>query len=244
MSKTNLSAEKQDFPGNLHEMATLVFTETSLDDILDIAVRLGNATLDSAEGVSVTLAREGRMTTAAYTDDRTRVLDYAQYDSRDGPCLDALKESIEITTSLAADERWPEFSAKAESEGIHGVLSMPIKAGSRTVGSLNIYSEKASKFSSDQVDLGRLFAEQASTVIANAQAYFDTAETNTQLKQALLTREIIGQAKGILMEREKVGSDEAFSMLRKASQHTNTKLRDIAQQIVDSVDEPNGGSEG
>jgi AmiR/NasT family two-component response regulator len=103
------------------------------------------------------------------------------------------------------------------------------------LGSLNLYSKRVHGFGEASIAMGNLFSEQAAVALANAKTHASALQLTENLQEALKTREIIGEAKGILMVREDVNEDEAFQMLRRASQTTNMKLRDIAQELVDKV---------
>jgi AmiR/NasT family two-component response regulator len=105
----------------------------------------------------------------------------------------------------------------------------------RAIGTLNIYSSQAKAFGLSDVETASMFAEQAAIVIANSVAYSTAQMTNAQLKEALESRELIGQAKGVLMERERCSPDEAFAILKQVSQRTNRKLRQVAQDVLDSI---------
>ena len=123
----------------------------------------------------------------------------------------------------------------AEAEGVASVLAIPFVPMGEPIGTLNIYGTTAGCFGDDDVEIASMFAGQAAIVIANSVAFSTAQTTNTQLSEALESREVIGQAKGILMERERCSADEAFGLLRGVSQRTNRKLRDVAQEVVDSV---------
>jgi AmiR/NasT family two-component response regulator len=115
------------------------------------------------------------------------------------------------------------------------VLSIPFLPMGQPIGTLNIYSRSTDAFCDDDVGTATLFAEQAAIVIANSVAYSSAVGTNDQLREAVESREVIGQAKGILMEREQCSADEAFDLLKSVSQRTNRKLRTVAQDVIDSV---------
>jgi GAF domain-containing protein len=120
-------------------------------------------------------------------------------------------------------------------EGIQSVLSVPFVPMGEPIGTLNIYSRRVNAFDEQHVGLASLFAQQAAIVIANSVAYSTAVMQNGQLREALDSREIIGQAKGILMERERCSADQAFEILRTVSQRKNRKLRDVAQSVIDTV---------
>jgi GAF domain-containing protein len=227
---------RADLADSLTRIAGLLLSEEKLDAILELCVSLTSRTLPGADGVSVTLIRDGRFTTAVYSNELTRRVDDWQYATNEGPCLSATTEGQRyLTDNLAEECRWPHFAEMAHAEGIHSVLAIPFLPNGEPIGTLNIYSASPAGFSEDDVEIASLFASQAAIVIANSVAYTTARSANEQLRNALETREVIGQAKGILMEREGCSADEAFGLLRGVSQRTNRKLRDVAQDVVDSV---------
>jgi AmiR/NasT family two-component response regulator len=110
-----------------------------------------------------------------------------------------------------------------------------LAARDQAIGALNLYSKRTNTFDDDSRSLGKLFASQASVAISNAQVYDAAIRLAEQLKKAVESREVIGEAKGILMAQEGVTDDEAFEMLKKLSQNQNVKLRDIAEKIVENA---------
>ena len=221
---------------SLTEIAGLLLSEEKLEAVLELCVSLTSRTLPHADGVSVTLLREGRFTTAVYSDERTRRVDAWQYATNEGPCLSAAVDGQRyLAEDLEGEPRWTRFAEMAQLEGINSVLAIPFMPNGEPIGTLNIYSTQPRSFDTDDVEIASLFANQAAIVIANSVAFSTAQLANGQLHSALESREVIGQAKGILMERERCSADEAFGLLRGISQRTNRKLRDIAQDVVDSV---------
>jgi AmiR/NasT family two-component response regulator len=109
---------------------------------------------------------------------------------------------------------------------------MPLTVNGKTVGALNLYSAAIAPFTDESVELALTFAQQAAVAMANAEVYWRTYELTQNLEAALENRDKIGQAKGILIAGRKVTDDEAFDMLRRASQNRNVKLRDVADHVV------------
>jgi transcriptional regulator with GAF, ATPase, and Fis domain len=133
----------------------------------------------------------------------------------------------------AAHERYPEFSKLALAHGVQSTLSLPLVAGEQGIGALNLYANRPDSFSDDDEQIGMELATTAAVVLANASAYWTTFELSQNLSEAMKSRAVIEQAKGMLMARsETLSPDDAFDLLRKASQRENVKLRDIAQRIV------------
>jgi GAF domain-containing protein len=225
-----------DLSDSLTRISGLLLSEEKLDAVLELCVSLTSRTLPAADGVSVTLVREGRFTTAVYSSELTCRVDAWQYATNEGPCLSAATDGERYhAEDLSDEERWPRFAEMARLEGVNSVLSVPFLPNGHPIGTLNIYSTQSNSFDTNDVEIASLFASQAAIVIANSVAYSSAQSTNDQLRDALDTREVIGQAKGILMEREGCSPDEAFGLLRGISQRTNRKLRDVAQDVVDSV---------
>jgi GAF domain-containing protein len=166
-----------------------------------------------------------------------RRVDHHQYTTDEGPCLESLRTGeLRRSPSLAADARWPKFREPAVSDGVVSCLSLPLLIGNHgTAGVLNLYSQSRPFEEADE-DVGRRFAAPASVAVANAKAYAKAQAVIEQLEEALQSRDVIGQAKGIIEAREHCGPDEAFERLRDLSQHRNIKLRDLAAAIVDSPD--------
>jgi GAF domain-containing protein len=169
-----------------------------------------------------------------WTDLVAERLDTYQYDNDSGPCVDAIRtgELIGIS-SLALDNRWPRFAEEAAKEGLQSSYSVPLKVDSRTVGALNLYSLGGRFLDRDEA-ISRQFAYQAAVTLANAQAYQQAQDLVDNLRVALESRDVIGQAKGIIMERERCTADRAFEILRTLSQARNVKLRDLAQRVVET----------
>ena len=228
--------ENTEVSESLTKIAGLLLSEEKLEAVLELVTSLTARTLPNADGVSVTLVRDGRFSTAVYSNEMTRRVDSWQYATNEGPCLVAALEG-EITSApdLTIDRRWPAFAEMATDEGVFSVLSVPFSPMGEPIGTLNIYSTQTDAFRGTDVEIATMFAEQAAIVIANSVAYSSAVNTNQQLTAALESRELIGQAKGVLMEREKCSADEAFTILKQVSQRTNRKLRQVAQDVLDSV---------
>ncbi|WP_172652615.1 ANTAR domain-containing response regulator [Rhodococcus opacus] len=196
--------------------------------------------LPDADAVSVTQldATEAR-TIVATTEAATRI-DEQQYVADRGPCLEAGR-AREPVRAVVGDHAavWPEFTAAAEQAGIRAYLSVPlIVEGAdpqELVGSFNVYSYRAEAFDPFDEKLMRLLTTAASAAIGNARRWRAAAETVGQLETALVSRSVIDQAKGVLMALHRITSDEAFHRLVERSQRTNTKLADVAADLMRSA---------
>ncbi len=221
----------------LSALAGVVLGEETLDAVLELIVSLATSSIPDVYGASVSLARQGQVVTANATSELVRDLDAVQYDAGRGPCVDAIRTGmLQRETGTSLIDRWPEFGAAATELGVAKMLSTPLEARGRPVGALNLYATTDTAFEEDAVKLAGVFARHAGAVMANAAAYTDSESTNQNLLDALATRQVIGQAMGIIMSRERCSSDDAFDVLRRASQHSNVKLRDIALELVRSTE--------
>lgn len=222
----------------LSELAGLLLTNESLETMLghvaDIAVRA----IPACDAAGVTLFEHDQLTTAAASGELVRRVDKHQYMANEGPCLEALRVGEpRRSQSLDAETRWPKFRLPTLDEGVVSCLALPLVIGNHgTAGVLNLYSQ-ASPFEQADEDIGRRFVGPASVAVANARAYAKAQAVIDQLQEALQSRDVIGQAKGIIQARERVGPDEAFERLRDISQHRNIKLRDLAKALVESPNE-------
>jgi GAF domain-containing protein len=207
--------------------------EETLLRIADIAVASSPASF-----AGVTLLVDGRPTTAVFTDPESPEIDTAQYETGDGPCLSAFRHQDTCRiTDTRTEPRWRAFCEACVEHDILSTLSLPLVGMDEPAGALNLYATKPNAFD-DYEGMADAFARAASAVVHNATAYWDARHLGENLTEAMRSRAVIEQAKGMLMARSKLTPDESFDLLRKASQRENVKLRDIAQRIVDRESPP------
>lgn len=213
--------------------AAVLPTEAHLvDGTLRLVVNLAKATVGGADGVSVSLVRDGRITTVAASDRTVSEMDAGQYETGQGPCLAASKEGRWFHVgSLAEETRWPAFIPVASALGIHAILSNPLRLGRRPVGALNIYSRASAAFGRAEQELAAMIADEASAVLSEA----SLAMSTLRLQEALRNREVIALAQGVLMERSGIAEHDAFDELRRFSQRSNRPLRERAEDVVAST---------
>lgn len=236
MGPEDPALDRPELAKSLRAMSALLLSQESLDAILNLLIRLARESVSSVDDVSISLTKSGHFETTHASSGDVKEADHAQYASGRGPCVQATTSGQVVETALADDaRRWPEFAEKALSQGYTAVLSVPLTAGEHTMGALNLYSRRADRFEPDARTVAQTFGAQAAIVCANAIAFAAAGLVQAQLEEALVSRDLIGQAKGILMARQKCDAEEAFDILRRASQRTNRKLRDVAREMVDSV---------
>ena len=219
----------------LQKLSSLLESEDALNQTLDCIAQLPVTAIPGCDSAGVTLRMDDKLMTAAASDAFTLEIDHIQYDTREGPCLEALEsgEFREIK-SVSHEKRWPEFCDRAAEKGFGSNLSFPLRENG-SVGALNIYAKSEHAFDQTAIDMGEIFARQANIALQNACMYAASRTLAENLNEAVQTRDMIGQAKGILMEREGISDDAAFDMLRAISQTKNIKLREVARLLIEET---------
>lgn len=143
-----------------------------------------------------------------------------------GPCLDSIYEQATVRLSdTATDQQWPAFSRRALALGVRSMLAIQLYVDGDNLGALNLFATEPNAFDDESEHIGLLFAAHAAVALAGSQR-------TTSLQQAVASRDVIGQAKGILMERHRLTADQAFRVLARVSQHENRKLRTVAEELI------------
>jgi len=201
--------------------------EHTLTRVTAAAVHL----VDGVDYADVMLREDGEFRSIAPTATVVSDLDGVQMRHRQGPCLEAAQvDSVVRSPDLRREHRWPEFCAAAIELGVYSILSFQLYTHHRGCGSgaLNLLSTRTNAFDvGAETTLAMMATHAAITLIA--------ADKDTQFQSALASRDVIGQAKGIIMERYKLDAGRAFALLVKLSQDSNTPLRSVAQRLVDSL---------
>jgi GAF domain-containing protein len=219
---------------DLHKsLARVVSADRELGEILSDITSVARQATPPFDAASITLIRGDKAYTAAYDGEMALLADELQYERGYGPCLDAgLAGQALVVDDMKTEERWPDYARAASANGIGSSLSMPLPFQSTTIGALNVYATQPHAIGEED----RALAEEVASWIALAVGHVDaaarTSELVAHLKVAMKSRAVIDQAKGILMERFKVTEEAAFTLLARASQNSNIKLRDIADQLV------------
>lgn len=221
---------------DLERLGSIPASNEVVDAALRLVVKLAKATVEGANGVSVSLERHGKLRTVAATNATVLEMDRHQYESGEGPCVAAAAEGHWFhVESLAAETRWPTFVPEAIEQGIKSILSTPLMIGDRPLGALNIYSDTERAFGTSEQELAALFATQASGILADAGADAPDEESAALLADSLRSREIIAVAQGVLMERAGITQDDAAGVLRRESRAAELTVRQHAADIVDST---------
>lgn len=212
------------------ELASTPEEQPTLERIVERAV----ATVDPCDFCGVSLRRSGRLETPAWTSPLVLETDRWQHELGEGPALDSIYvDDVYRVDDLRTDTNWPRWAPKAASLGIASMVSVRLATTSEILGGLNLYSGRPNAFNEYDVDLAHVYARLAAGALAAARQV-------TTLQTALLTRHTIGMAQGMLMQRFGLSQNQAFEVLRRHSQQTNTKLRDVARGLVESGSLPEG----
>ena len=217
-------------------MSELAGSLEGIDDLapyLDRLVAAVNANIDGCDAVGVTVVMDDRPRTAAYTTAGTLEIDAVQYSVGDGPCLDAFRNGRENLVDFAGgEERWPAFMEGCDVGDVQSLLALPLESGGRRFGALNLYGYERHAFDHTDLVLVRMAAARAADALAAAVQVAGAREVAAQMEQAMASRAVIEQAKGVLMGRHSISEIVAFELLRRQSQEQNLKLRVLAAQLV------------
>ena len=221
----------------LRDLSRVVLAGRTLSDVLDEIVAIAARGIPGAESTSITLIRGEDAYTAAHFGEMSLVADEMQYERGYGPCMDAGRANVVLRVDdMAAETRWPDYAAKVVDVGVRSSLSVPLPYQGSSIGALNVYSAQQAAFASDEaMRAGVEVAEAVAVAVVNADAHAHALDQAHNMRLAMESRAVIEQAKGVLMAQRGVNAQQAFDMLRDASQRYNRKLRDIAAGIVEST---------
>ena len=233
------STEGHSRPGTraaLGGLARMELAGENMQSVLQRVVDLVKQEMRPGAEASMTLLRNERPTTAAYTGELASVLDEMQYERGHGPCLEAaLSNHVVEITDGRTDLRWPHYMPAFLRAGAASLLAVPVPAAHLSAA-LNVYAPVAHAFTDEDRQAVGDFAAYAGAALVNLDALQDALDLASHMQRAMEYRSVIEQAKGILMERHKLTAEQAFRLLADASMHTNRKLRDLAQALVTTGD--------
>jgi len=204
--------------------------EHTLTSITGAAV----STVPGTDWASISLVAGRRVVARAPTAEVAGELDALQTEFDEGPCLDSLRDQETVRVEDFTEEhRWPRFAAAAVRLGARSLLSFQLFTDGDNLGALNLYAAHPRSFDADSETVGQVFAAHAAIALS-------AARQEQNLRRAIDKRDLIGQAKGILMERHRLTAAQAFAVLARASTHTNRKLFDIADELTTTGTMPDG----
>ena len=211
----------------LAELARSMHEEKGLENTLNAIVHAAANTVPGADEASITAVSGRReVRTVAASGELAPAVDQAQYETGQGPCLSSLYERETVRLSdLSTEQRWPEFAARAAKLGVASMLAVQLYVDGDDLGALNLHGRQPDAFIDESEQVGLMFAAHAAVAFASAKA-------EEHMQAAVNSRDLIGQAKGILIERYKISGQEAFRLLVVASQSTNIKLYQVAEYLI------------
>jgi GAF domain-containing protein len=211
------------------ELARSVAAPSSVEEVLENVTATAKQLIPGVDSAGVLLiSKGGKFESLAGTSDLPHQLDELQMTFHEGPCVQAAVDDLIVRTDdFRTEERWPQYSKACVEIGVLSGLSFKLYTADRTAGALNFFSFKDNAFDGEDETVGVILAAHAAAAIL-------ASRRGEQLESALTTRDRIGQAKGIIMERYSVDDVRAFEMLRQLSQDSNVRLVDIAQRVIET----------
>jgi ANTAR domain/GAF domain len=211
------------------DLARTVAMPRSVEQVLKDVTSTATELIPGADTAGVLLVGPGgKFESLAGTTELPHQLDELQMTFQEGPCVQAALDDVIVRTDAFREEsRWPSYSKAAVEVGVLSGLSFKLYTADRTAGALNLFGFEPNTWDGEAETIGTVLAAHAAAAIL-------ASRQGQQLESALSTRDRIGQAKGIIMERYDVDDVQAFEMLRRLSQESNIKLIDIAQQVIDT----------
>jgi GAF domain-containing protein len=215
------------------EIARTLVAETDPQATLQRIVILAVETIDGCEHAGISVIEGKKVISPASSDHIPKVVDDIQSETGEGPCVDAISDhEVFQTGSLSTEGRWPDFTSRTIAQsGIESILSLRLFTDETTMGALNLYSTQTDAFNDHDVAIASVFA-------AHAAVAWVTSQKIENLEAGMASRQLIGQAVGLLMARQNMSESDALGALKRASQRLNIKLRQVAENIVHPGGEP------
>lgn len=220
------------------QMGAVLLSAETIDTTIQLVTTLAAETIPGTAGAGVTVMDGRGVRSVAASNPLVERSDALQYELDAGPCITAGLDRVTVRVDdVTTDDRWPEWCAAVRSLGVSSVLSVPLAAGGTSIGAIKVYSGRPRAFDERAEQVLELFARQAAVLLVNTLTLADAQRTNSELTEALQKRDLIGQAKGILLARGAVDDTEATAILITAAQRSRTKLHDVARQLIASTTE-------
>ena len=213
---------------DLSELARELEAESEPQSVMRRIVMAAVHEIDGCTGAAITLVERGKIRSASHSDEIAARVGKSQEVTGEGPCVDTSRAEVTLRSDdLREDARWPKWAAVAVENDVLSVLSFQLFVAGDNMGALDVYGDSANAFSVEAENTGLLLASHAAIAMSKARDV-------QNLRIAVDSRDLIGQAKGILMERMKLTAGESFDLLVLASQRTHRKLRDVALELTDT----------
>jgi GAF domain-containing protein len=233
-----MSTHHPTIPEALSQAARDINTKRPLSEVLLSIAESAKQSMPGVDHVGISVTHRGHeVETLAATDDFVSELDELQYTLNEGPCLDAIwEDGIVVVNHAETDSRWPRYMKEATSRGLRSQMGIRLYTERETLGGLNLYSTHRDELDPETEHVARLFGSHAALALGKA-------KVEQNMSQAIESRKAIGQAIGIVMERYGLDEERAFQYLTRVSQASNTKLRDVATELVRLGNEKSQGGQ-
>jgi GAF domain-containing protein len=217
----------------LAEFARTLASRYEVSDVLHSLAEHIVEILDAAgTGVSLVDA-EGRLRTVTGVNELSSRLEASEEELQEGPCVDAFREGRVLRVpDLSQSGSWPRWQGAAREQGIRAVLAVPLHVCEQPVGAVNVYSAEPREWPDEEVSAARVLADMAASYVVNASELAESRRTTEQLREALESRIVIEQAKGILANELGCTVDQAFVVLRNHARRNSAGLRSVAHAVV------------
>ncbi|MFS0702347.1 GAF and ANTAR domain-containing protein [Cellulomonas sp. 179-A 4D5 NHS] len=219
------------------ELHTLLLEAAGVEEFVEGVAQAAAARIRPDAHVAIMLKRQGRPTGVASSDERAAQCDEVEFAANEGPCLTSAEtgERIVIQELERGDERWPAWADAARQVGFRSAAAIPRSVREGVDIAINLYSEDPGVWDDDALATAEMYADEVARTLRLCLRSADQAEINEDLKAALASRAVIDQAMGVIMAENRCSSEEAFRILRSASQNRNLKLRDVAASLIENV---------
>jgi GAF domain-containing protein len=222
----------------LHTLYRLLLATPEVESLLGEIAVLAAAIVEPAVSCGITVHYGDEPLTVASSDARAPIIDEEQYHVREGPCLEALRTGRLVDVpDQGTDERWAAYAQRARERGVQSSVSLPLLVDGRSLGALNLYSDRSPHAFADEAVRRRAleFADRAAVVLTLAIQRLEQDRTARELEEALASRTLIDQAIGVIMAQQGCDAHVAFDLLRHQSQTRNRKLRQVAEDLITRV---------
>jgi len=223
----------------LVELADNLVEEFDVVELLTLLCDRCVEVLDVAAAGLMLASPAGDLAVMAYSSDAMRLLEVFELQAHEGPCVDSFHTGVPVMNqdlaSAEAEQRWPRVAARARLAGFESVHALPMRLRGTTIGALNLFRTATGHLGDADIVAGQALADVATITILQHRASLEAHVLNDQLTQALTSRIVIEQAKGVLAEAANVDMQEAFERLRTYARSNNLRLTDVARSVVDRV---------
>ena len=218
-------------------LTDILVADYDIVDVLQTLVEQTSSIFDAADAGILLPDSTGTLEVVASTSERSHLISLLQLRADEGPCLDAyLSGQIVSVEDIAATyARWPSFATAAGEVDYQSMYAIPMRLRDETIGSLNLFSDRAGPLPSADTTIAKALADVATISILQARALRESDIAREQLQRALDSRVLVEQAKGVLAHLLRIGMDEAFAVLRNRARDSRRRLSVVAQEVIDSA---------